>query len=283
MIRPLLGLVCGVVLLRVLAVALAVPTPPYPPAADLPGSTAIPATSSAIHGWATGVVELIRGPQQMGDDLLGAVTSGDPEDALGRADATSDSPFSVVSLGDGGSITLRFSPAITNGPGFDFAVFENGITDGFLELAYVEVSSDGTHFFRFPSVSLTQTQTQINGDDSNGVFGALDPANLYNLAGKYRVGFGTPFELAELDGVSPDLDVTNVQFVRVEDVVGSLQPGFARRDSQGHVINDPWATPYSTGGFDLDAIGALHQIPEPTAAVLLLAGAPLFCRRQRSS
>ena len=46
--------------------------------------------------------------------------------------------------------------------------------------ALVAVSSDGIHFFQFPSVSLTQTTTQV------GSMGELDPTNLYDIAGKDR-------------------------------------------------------------------------------------------------
>ena len=48
----------------------------------------------------------------------------------------------VISLGDGGSVTLYFNPPIVNGPGFDFAVFENAFNDSFLELAHVEISEN---------------------------------------------------------------------------------------------------------------------------------------------
>ena len=41
----------------------------------------------------------------------------------------------VVSLGEGGTITLRFEPPISDGDGDDFAVFENSVVEGFLELA----------------------------------------------------------------------------------------------------------------------------------------------------
>ena len=59
--------------------------------------------------------------------------------------------------------TVTFASPIYNGEGPDFAVFENGfdIDDEydptgvlhFLELAFVEVSSDGENFFRFPAVT----------------------------------------------------------------------------------------------------------------------------------
>ena len=61
-----------------------------------------------------------------------------------------------------GEITATFNEApIVNGPGPDFATFENGFSQGwtspfiFAELAYVEVSSNGTDFIRFPTHSLT--------------------------------------------------------------------------------------------------------------------------------
>jgi len=59
--------------------------------------------------------------------------------------------------------------------GFDFAVFENSFNDSFLELAFVEVSSDGINFVRFPATSNTQTDVQITG------FGTIDPTYINNL------------------------------------------------------------------------------------------------------
>ncbi|MEZ4549679.1 MAG: hypothetical protein R2874_04140 [Desulfobacterales bacterium] len=55
------------------------------------------------------------------------------------------SSFDVV-LGRGGSIILTFDPPVENGEGWDFAVFENSFNDFNLELAFVEVSSNGTDF-----------------------------------------------------------------------------------------------------------------------------------------
>jgi hypothetical protein len=45
----------------------------------------------------------------------------------------------------------------------------------------------------------------------------------------------------------------------VVDVVGCIQDEYARYDSQGHKINDPFPTPFDTGGFDLDAVGLIHD------------------------
>ncbi|MEM1001677.1 MAG: T9SS C-terminal target domain-containing protein, partial [Bacteroidota bacterium] len=113
----------------------------YPPAAGQSGSTAISAESASFVGWATNIsVERgfidISNPstQDMGSNIA---SFGLPEDALGLATNT------PVSLGDGGIATLTFDTPISDGPGFDFAVFENSFNDTFLELAFVEVSSDG--------------------------------------------------------------------------------------------------------------------------------------------
>lgn len=235
---------------------------PFAPAAGLAGSTAIPRDSPDIIAWASAVGEVQLGYQDLSDPDLGFVSYGVPEDALGVADAHVDS-LPVFSLGDAGFITLRFASPIQDTPGPDLAVFENAFIDSFLELAFVEVSSNGIDFFRFPSISHTQPHTQI------GAFGALDPTNIHNLAGKYRRGFGTPFDLFELAGISPLLNVQAVTHVRVVDVVGSIDPLYARFDSLGNIINDPWPMLVESSGFDLDAIAVLYHIPEPGSASLL--------------
>jgi hypothetical protein len=241
---------------------------PYDGAAESPGSLAVPLDSTEIVAWATGHSELVRGPAWIEDLSFGNATHGTPDLAYGPAGTD---VFHTVSLGDGGRMTLTFAQPITNGPGWDFTVFENSFSDSFLELAFVEVSSDGANFFRFNSVSLTQTSTQMPG------FGAtLDPTDLFNLAGKYRGGFGTRFDLAELASAGPLLDISSVTHVRVTDVVGSLNPLLGSLDSLGNLINDPFATPFATGGFDLDAIGVRHvAIPEPSHAALLLGALAL--------
>lgn len=225
----------------------------FSPAAGQQGSTAIHKDSSIIVAWATGI-EVTRGlinisnPEQSHEGSNFA-SFGVPENALGPASGTSED---VVSLGDGGIATLSFELPIINGEGFDFCVFENAFTDHFLELAHVEVSSDGVHFVRFPSVSLTQTATQI------GPFGSLDPTKIHNLAGKYRQGFGTPFDLDDLID-SSGIDLNNITHVRLIDVVGSIDPQFGTTDSEGNIINDLFPTPFYSSGFDLDAVGVIHE------------------------
>jgi len=221
----------------------------FPPPAGQPGSTAIFKDSSVFIGWATGC-KVHRGYIEISDTsftYLGdnKANYGAEGSALGKAD---DAP---VSLGDGGYAVVTFDKPVTNGPGYDFAVFENGLNDSFLELAFVEVSSDGVNFFRFPSVSNTQTNEQVP------TFGSVDATKIDNLAGKYRALYGTPFDLETLAG-TPGLDINRVTHIKIIDVVGCIQPAFATYDSKGNIINDPWPTPFNTGGFDLDAVGVLH-------------------------
>jgi len=225
----------------------------FAPQAGVAGSTAIIGSSSQFTGWATGCT-VVRGYKDINQKSLGYVTAGDSSLALGASDV------STVSLGDSGIAVLTFSGNIYDGPGPDFAVFENGFanpvdaTQAFLELAFVEVSSDGVHFFRFQTTSHTQDTVQIRGAGDY-----MDASLLNNLAGKYIANYGTPFDLNELAG-TPGLDINNITHVRVVDVVGSIGNG-ATHDKDGNIINDPYPTPYATGGFDLDAVGAIHIKP----------------------
>ncbi len=209
------------------------------------GSTAFPADSSIFVTWAT-ACEVERGWQNIADTTLGMVSFGTSADGLGQPD---NAP---VSLGDGGIATLTFEQPIRNGEGFDFAVFENAFDDTFLELAFVEVSSDGQLFFRFPATSNTPTGEQV------GTFGSLDATKINDLAGKYRSFFGTPFDLEELKG-NEGLDLNRITHVRLVDVVGSILPAFSTFDGNGQIVNDPFPTPFESGGFDLDAVGVIHQ------------------------
>lgn len=210
---------------------------PFQPAAGLPGSDAIAASDSRFTLWATAAT-VARGPTEI--DFLGSslASYGTDTDATGPADATPASPYLVVSLGDGGMATLTYSQPFGDVPGPDLVVFENGFSASFLELAHVEVSSNGVNFFRFPSTSLTAASANI------GEGGAVDPTNIRNLAGKYLAGFGTPFDLSELRHVSPLLDIQRITHVRIIDAVGTNDPAFASLDAAGRIVIDPYPTPF---------------------------------------
>lgn len=227
---------------------------PYAPEAGLPGSTAIASDDPSIVAWATGWQDYLPGPEvsssfQTPDKALGAAAPPAEADA-----------FDIVSLGQGGSIVLTFARPITDGPGADFAVFENSNVQGFLELAFVEVSSDGVHYVRFPNDSLTASPV--------GPFANLvDPTEVDGFAGKYTLAQGTPFDLADLppDG---NLDPRAISHVRLVDVIGNGSV----TDSSGDIIYDPYPTAISAG-FDLDAVGVIHEARPryPVAATIELA------------
>lgn len=206
---------------------------------------AIHADSNIFIGWANSS-EVIRGLTQINRPDLGFASFGNDHDATGKADNI------IVSLGDGGAAVLQFEFPLTNGSGPDFAVFENSFSETFLELAHVEASSDGIHYVRFPSVSLTQIQNQVQ------TFGTLDSENINNLAGKYPAFYGVPFDFSDLE-FSDKININLVTHVRIIDVVGSIDTAYCSRDSEGRIINDPWPTPFPSSGFDLDAIGVIHD------------------------
>ena len=207
---------------------------PFAPAAGSVGSTAIHKDSSNILFWASAWTNY-----NVGSDADAMWQT--PNLALGKAVGDS---FDVVSLGRGGTITLSFDAPLADGPGFDFVVFENAVTDNFLELAFVEVSSDGTNFVRIPNTSLT-----TNAVDS---YGYVDPTEIDGLAGKYRQGYGTPFDLSLLASNSL-VDIQHIEWIRLVDIVGDG----TQLDSQGNSIYDPTPT-IGSAGFDLDAIGVLN-------------------------
>ena len=216
------------------------------------GCNAIAADSSAIVAWATGAA-ITRGPQMISNPEGPLADFGTEADAIGPAStATTD----AVSLGDGGSALLTFATPIRNGEGPDFAVFENSFDDHFLELAFVEVSSDGQRFVRFPATSLTQTETQT------GSSGSTDPTRINNLAGKFRIGYGTPFDLDELSD-STGINLDSIVYVRIVDVVGSIDPQYATYDAFGHIVNDPWPTNFGSCGFDLTGVAVLNEYVAP--------------------
>ena len=239
-----------------------------------------------FQGWATGVASYNQTP---GVDpcwcdpskVLGPATGRGDEDIFSLGDLSKEQIAEGVSPGQ---MTLLFGEAICNGKGYEFAVFENGFTtvsaplgeQMFAELAYVEVSSNGEDFARFPAVSLTP--------GSPGMFGTIDISNVYNLAGKHpnsrRKCTGTPFDLQEIADdpkvISGLVDINDVRYVRVVDIPGTgdfhdeagahIDPGTWPAWSHyatSHPIFDPWNTSlvplFPSGGFDLEAVGVLNE------------------------
>jgi len=182
-----------------------------------------------------------------------------------------------------GSIIASFQATIFDGPGADFAVFENAgaffnshdVNFIFAELAIVEVSSNGTDFARFPATSLN-IEPDANTPDPNHDqlhtpfgrnFAGINTTNVNNLAGTHPTLVGTPFDLSDLAGhplvTLGTVDLDQIRYVRFVDIPG--EGSFT--DSLGNPILDAWKS-VESGGFDLDAVGAIHAVPEPAAMVL---------------
>jgi hypothetical protein len=232
---------------------------------------------ASMNDWASEVVELVRGPMNIAFPGDGDANFGVMANVIGAA---SGMELDVVSLGDGGHIVLGFASGISDGPGDDFAVFENGFWNLpfglFAEFAFVEVSSNGVDFIRFDAVTTRSIPVWS--------FEEVDPLQYDYFAGDVERGYGTLFDLAELAGhplvLNGMVDLDWIECVRVIDVVGNG----SQLDALGNPVYDPYPTPFPEGGFDLDGVGVIH-LPEPGVAVSLATGsiglAMLLRRRSR--
>jgi hypothetical protein len=197
------------------------------PDGGVPDSGAPPADASTActSRFATSVVSFAPGPAAKGDTSL----------ALGPPKGAGDTQGSldVVTLGNGGSITLAFDPSyIVDAPGPDFIVFENPFyvngdpTMVFAELATVSVSDDGQSFTDFPCTAMAPPYGSCAGWHpvyANADSNQIDPTDP-TAAG------GDAFDLA-------DLGLASAHFVRITD----------RVDLTG-----------TAGLFDLDAVSIVH-------------------------
>lgn len=202
-----------------------------------------PSPILAAAPFVDGVVSFVPGTNAgFGADRLPGVVLGPPQGA-----GLLQGSFDVVSLGDGGSIILRFDlPLICDGVGPDFTVFENAFHAGapsgplFIEVGIVAVSQDGENFVEFPYDPATFVglagRSPVLSHPDNGI-DPLDP----------RVSGGDSFDLAAVG-------LPWAAFVRITD------PGSAIPDSGSRVPSG------NSGGFDLDALAALHAC-DPSAAV----------------
>jgi len=175
-----------------------------------------------------------------------------PDQSLGKAEGNS---FNIVCLGDSGQITMVFNNPVINGKGADFAVFENSFSENFIELAFVEVSSNGIDFIRFNNLSKTS--------DAVSEYGVINFSNVYSetdeysgFAGVHKQGYGTLFDLNNLlkqNNYSSVVDLNNIRYIRIIDIIGDGSV----IDSSGNKIYDPYPQKESAG-FDLDGVGVIN-------------------------
>lgn len=171
--------------------------------------------------WATSVVDFAFGTGQSHNQATRF-----PAAVLGPPMASDLD--SVVSLGNGGFVTLRFDRVIVDGPGPDFIVFENPLP-GFAELATVAISADGVSWHEFPCTA------PLLGPD----FGSCAGVGVVHASPTNDV---SPFDPTTAGGDAFDLAsvaLTSASFVRITD----------RADLDG-----------PRGVFDLDAVTLVHSV-----------------------
>jgi hypothetical protein len=216
-----------------------------------------------------------------------------PANALGhpRGAGLLQGSLHVLSLGEGGHVTLGFAVTITNGPGVDFIVSENpflagNLTSSFAEAVFVEASTDGVQFARFPT-------RFVGPGSSGGAFSFLPVGSLSGFAGALPVlandltaggvdpfdpctAGGDPFDLEALRNdplvVRGAVDLGAIHYVRLVDVVSGVS-----RDSGGRLVHD------ATGGADIDAVAVIHHRGNlapggPRVAISLPGNGPLALR-----
>ena len=172
----------------------------------------------------------------------------------------------VVTLGVQGSVTASFDFPITDGPGTDFVAWENGFVSGgvvFGELGFVEVSTNGVDFARFPN--------QYFGPPGPiGAFGGLPAGSVKNIAGlglrvvpptvdgyaNPALAGGDPFDLQDLAAdplvVAGTVVLSAINYVRIVDILGDG----TTLDSLGAPIYDPTG---GTASSDWDAIAVVNN------------------------
>ena len=221
------------------------------------GSLCLAASASAQVEYATSVVSFNQGG---GSGIFDqSLILGGPRGGAGSH---------VLTLGTGGDVTLAFDVTLTDGPGADFIVYENGFEFGgltFPEMAMVEVSSNGVDFARFPMrydgpqgpfmsnfellpwgvySGLTGLVPPVANVDTN----TIDPLNPV-LAG------GEALDLADLHShplVQMGLvDLQAVEFIRLVDLIA------------GNEVDTRFVTIWDSGGVDgnadIDAVAVINH------------------------
>lgn len=201
-------------------------------------------------------------------DTMGNLGGGifNPANALGSPNGATH----VHTLGIGGWLTLGFGVTIANGPGADFLVAENpfhiGFADTYAEVAFVEVSSNGVDFARFPSA-------YFGPQVEPGAFGSVIVGSYANLTGQTPVRAASspsvdPQDVVEAGGDAFDLadlathplvlqnlvDLDAITQVRIVDARSGID-----QDSRGVLVRDA-----GTNGADIDAVTVIHHVGEIT-------------------
>jgi len=193
-------------------------------------------------GWAVEVVQA-----EVGDDG-GFGAGGMPGVVLGPSNGAGDGTqgTDVLSLGQGGSITLSFGSGscVLDQGGDDLVVMENVFFVGgdpanrFIETGRVALSQDGVNFVEFPA----SVNEALRPGDPNRYPGYAGLEAVYPASDPDEAG-GDRFDLA---GLTPP-GLTWARYLRITDTAGDPEdPG------------DLVGPGYGKSGFDLDAVAVLH-------------------------
>jgi hypothetical protein len=232
-------------------------------------------TPSTIAAHALALAAALPAQAPFATQVIASNTNGNagggifvPANALGAPQGA----LHVHSLGIGGSLTLAFAGGIGDAPGADFLVAENAFLHAsawwqvFAEVMFVEVSSDGVHFCRFPS-------RYFGPSTPPGALGTIATGSYAGLAGQTPVWLGPgvdpqdvasaggdAFDLADLANEPPVqlglVDLSAITQVRLVDVPSGLA-----LDSTGVPILDPGG-----GSADVDAVTVIHAAGPPPAS-----------------
>jgi hypothetical protein len=184
-----------------------------------------------------------------GQDSLPGFVLGPP-----RGAGVLEGSLHVVSLGEGGTITISFEDEIVvNGPGPDFSVFENPFYNGgdslnrYIETAIVEVSQDGVNFLRFPFDIMPLVEPPGNPHRYSG-FAGVEPVLSNN-------GIPDPTDPLVSGGDHFDLEVVGLPNARL---VRIIDTGDTTYDNDGDLVTDTGLNLPNQAGFDLDAVCHVH-------------------------
>jgi hypothetical protein len=237
----------------------------------------IQSNDARIVGWATGWLNYIQPDPSSGgychdnagqSDSISNAVPGAPTDFT-----MNGTTKHVLALGHGSSITVTFGGPIPNGPGWNFAVFENSFLDmssalagrgggtnyvyfnsgtnlvpvargyNFIwtKLAFVDVSSDDTNWARFPATYLnTDLLFQATVSDSPEHWLSQDATMINGLAGTTALQYGEPFSLSVLTNnpnvLSGAVNLNNIRYIRLTDVIGNG----STTDQFGNAIYSPY-------------------------------------------
>ena len=258
-----------------------------------------------IVGWATAWQDYIRPDPSSGGychDNSNQSNSIDNAILGAPTDFTmSGTTKHVLVLGHGASITVTFGRSMPDGPGWNFAVFNNTFLSTSLDLinrgggtnyvyfnsgtdrvsvargynfawckpAFVDVSSDATNWARFPvSYFNTDVLFQASVPDTPDHWLSQDMTMIDGLAGKAVLQYGTAFSLSALTNdpkvVSGLVDLNNVRYLRLTDVVGDGSTS----DQYGNPIYAPY--------YDGSQLPSLVAAPDSSSDGFCLRGVAIL-------